>query len=970
MSHLTRRFGGVTSLVFAFALLFVLPSHVLAQNGGIAGVVRDAATSSPLASVSVEVVDPGGAVVARGFTGPAGAFRINEVPAGTYTIRLVYPGWSTATLTNQTVTAGQVTSVAATMEQQSWEVNPLVVTVSRGAVEKVLEAPASVEVVNEVSISERPATTIVEHVKAKAGVDVITTGVQSSYVTTRGFNNIFSGSALTMTDNRIARVPSLRANISHFNPTTNLDLQRVEVVLGPASALYGPNASQGVIHSMTLSPIDAPGMSFSMAGGLRQQQSSPGIEANDEGLFHGEGRVAIAPSEKFGVKLSGQYFRGMEYQFIDPVEAEQRGIAEDCIEADFNLTNPDCLNFAQGLDLTNPTDQAILQESVRNVARGRNNRLERWSLDARADFRPSEDTNLILSFGHNESVSSVDLTGVGAGQVVNWGAEYAQARLTHKSFFAQAFFNRSLNDETYLLRSGRPLFDKSQLFVGQLQNVSRFGERTRVIYGADLLITTPKSEGTINGQYEDDDEVTEVGGYAQIEYSLSPKVDLVGAARLDNNSRLADPVFSPRAAVVYKPDPANTFRVTLNRAFSTPTTLNLFLDISSATLPLGGPFQYDIRATGSGESGHLFRRDPSGRAMHMSPFAPLLGQDKRTFLPTTTETLWAEAVAAVSAVDPLAGVPLGLAPIPTEQQVGIVALTLDPRLSTDDAPTASCPAPPFCITPGGVDGVQDIPRLKPTITNTVEVGYKGLVGDRLLLGVNGYWSHITDFLSALQVRTPNVFLDGQQVGAHLTQAYLGMVGTVFPDATAAQAAAAQTAAAIARLPLGVVTPESVGGTEPALAVVYSNLGSVDVFGAELSATLILSDLFELSGNMAMVDKNEFLSSGDNPQLVPLNAPTFKANAALVYRNEDAGWNGNVRLRSQNGFPANSGVYIGDVDGFTVVDLGAGFRIPGRRDVWLQLDLMNLFDHQYSQFVGAPNLGRMMLARVRWDFNPF
>ena len=970
MTQRSRRSGRIASLGLALAFLFVIPSLVIAQNGGIAGVVRDAASASPLASVSVEVVDTGGAVVARGFSGPAGAFRINEVPAGTYTIRFVAPGWSTATLTGQTVTAGQITSVAATMEQQSYELNDLVATVSRGAVEKVLEAPASVEVVNEVSISERPATTIVEHVKARAGVDVITTGVQSSYVTTRGFNNIFSGSALTMTDNRIARVPSLRANISHFNPTTNLDLQRVEVVLGPASALYGPNASQGVIHSMTLSPIDAPGMSFSMAGGLRQQRDGPGIESSDEGLFHGEGRVAFAPTEKFGVKLSGQYFRGMEYEFIDPVEAEQQAIARVCIQEDFDLNNPACLNFAQGLDLTDPTDQAILQQSVRNVERGRDNRLRRWSLDARADFRPNDDTNVIVSMGHNESISSVDLTGVGAGQVVNWGAEYVQARVIHKSLFAQAFFNRSLNDETYLLRSGRPLFDKSQLFVGQLQNASRFGERTRVIYGADLLITTPKSEGTINGQYEDDDQVTEVGGYAQIEYTLSPKVDLVGAARLDNHSRLADPVFSPRAAVVFKPDPANTFRATFNRAFSTPTTLNMFLDISSGTLPLGGPFQYDVRATGGSEVGHMFRRDPGGRAMHMSPFAPLIGQDKRTFLPTTTQTLWAEAVAAVSAIDPMAGIPLGLAPVPTEQQVGIIALTLDPSLSTEDTPTAACPAPPFCLTPGGVDGIQDIPRLKPTITNTVEAGYKGLLGDRLLLGVNAYWSHITDFISALQVRTPNVFLDGQGVGAHLTQAYLGMVGTVFPDAQTAQAAAAQTAAAIAQIPLGVVTPESVGGTEPALAVVYSNLGSVDVFGAELSATFILSDQFELSGNMAMVDKNEFLSSGENPQLVPLNAPTFKGNAALVYRNEDAGWNGNVRMRAQNGFPANSGVYIGDVDGFTVVDLGAGFRIPGRRDVWLQLDVMNLFDNQYAQFVGAPNLGRMMLARVRWDFNPF
>jgi outer membrane receptor for ferrienterochelin and colicins len=963
------RLGRMAGALIALVIFATLPSQLAAQAGGIAGIVTDDATASPLASVLVEALDANGGVVASGISGQGGAFRLNEVPPGTYTVRLTAPGWATVRLENQRVTAGQVTSVSATMGQQSYELNPLTVTASKTE-EKVLDAPAAVEVVRPIDIQERPATTIAEHVKGKAGVDVINTGVQSSYVTVRGFNNIFSGATLTMTDNRIASVPSIRANISHFNPTTNLDLEKIEVVLGPGSALYGPNAANGVIHSMTRSPIDFPGASLSMGGGMRQQQSSPGIESNDKGLFQGEGRIAIAPSEKFGVKVSGQYFEGMEYFFIDPVEAEQQGIAKACIASDYDLTSAACLNFAQGLDLSNSADQAVLQTSVNNVAAGRNNDLKRWSVDARADFRPNEDTDIILSAGYNASKNSVDLTGIGAGQVIDWGSQYVQGRLLHKSFFAQAFFNKSNNDQSFLLRSGRPLIDKSRLFVAQAQNASQIGDRQRVIYGADLLVTTPKSEGSINGQYEDDDQVTEFGGYGQWEYALSPKFDLVAAARLDKNSRLEDPVFSPRAAIVYKPDLANTFRATFNRAFSTPTTLNLFLDISSGTLPLGGPFQYDVRATGSGEFGHMFARDNTGRAMHMSPFAPLLGLDKRGFLPTTTPQLWAEAVAAVSAQNPAAGIPLGLIGTPTEDQVGILALTLDPSLSRGDTPTASCPAPPFCFTPGGVDGVQDIPRLKPTITNTVEGGYKGLIGSRVLLGVNGWWSHITDFISALQVSTPNVFLNGLQAGAYLTQQYRGLVGVVFPDDATADAAAAATAAAMGGIPLGVVTPETVGGSDPALALVYRNLGSVDVFGAEVSATFMLSDFFEIQTNLALVDKNQFLSSGDNPESVPLNAPTFKGNALLLYRNDEAGLNANLRFRAQNGFPANSGVYIGNVDGFEVFDIGAGWRLPMMRDVWLQLDVMNLFDTQYASFVGTPIIGRMMMARVRWDFMPF
>lgn len=964
-----RGVGFFLGAVLALGILATTPGRVAAQGGGIAGTIRDVATRSPLASVLVEAVNADGTVMANTVSGPSGTFRLSEVPAGSYTLRFMSPGWATATLDGTAVTAGQVTSVSVTMTEQSYSLNPITVTASKTE-EKILDAPAAVEVVQRIDIQERPATTIIEHVKGKPGVDVINTGVQSSYVVVRGFNNIFSGATLTMTDNRIARVPSLRANLSHFSSTTSLDLDKVEIVLGPGSALYGPNAANGVIHSITLSPIDDPGSSFSVAGGLRQQSSSPGIDSNDEGIFHAEGRIAIAPSEKFGVKLSGQYFSATEYEFIDPVEAEQQDLAEACVDDAFNLANPACLNFAQGLNLTSSDDQAVLQESVRNVARGRDNDLERWSVDTRVDLRPNEDTDIIFSAGHTQAVSSIDLTGLGAGQVIDWTSQYVQGRVLYKDFFAQAFFNRSDNDKTYLLRSGRPLIDKSNQFVLQVQNASRISDDHRVIYGADFLRTTPRSEGSINGQFEDDDEVTEIGAYAQWEWAVSPKFDLVGAVRVDNHSRLEDPVFSPRAAIVFKPDLQNTFRATFNRAFSTPTTLNMFLDISGGTLPLGGPFLYDIRATGSSEVGHAFMRDANGIPMHMSPFAPLLGQSARTFLPTTTAQLWAEAAAVVGASDAQAGALLGFIAAPTDAQVGITALTLDPSLSRGDTPTAACPAPPFCLTPGGVAGIQDIPRLKPTITNTVEVGYKSLLGGRVLLGVNAYWSHITDFISALEVSTPNVFLNGADVGGYLTQQFRGLVGIAFPDQATADATAAAIAGSMAQIPLGVITPMSVGGSEAALALVYQNLGDVDVYGGELAATFIVSDQVEFTANLSVVDKDEFTTSGDNPRVVPLNASSVKGAATLVYRNADAGLNGSLRFRAQNGFPANSGVFIGEVDSFEVLDLGLGVRVPGYRDVWLQVDVMNLFDRQYASFVGTPNLGRLMLARVRWDLDFF
>ena len=82
----------------------------------------------------------------------------------------------------------------------------------------------------------------------------------------------------------------------------------------------------------------------------------------------------------------------------------------------------------------------------------------------------------------------------------------------------------------------------------------------------------------------------------------------------------------------------------------------------------------------------------------------------------------------------------------------------------------------------------------------------------------------------------------------------------------------------------------------------------------------------------------------------------------------------------DGFPVNSGVYIGTaclgetgplvegcVDAITQVDLNLGYQVPGWRNTTLQLNVSNLFDEAYRPFPGTPNIGRMVLARVKYEF---
>ena len=195
-------------------------------QGRIAGSVTDDAMGAPLAAVLVEVLDAQGVVAAQATTGPGGAYALDGVSAGSYSVRFTAPGWVTVVLETQAVTAGQSTLVSTSMTQQSFELNPLTVTTSR-TYEKALEAPAAVEVVSTRDLEERQVTSPIEHVEYEPGVDVARMGIRGRSAVLRGFNNIFTGRTLFMTDNRIARVPSLRVNIFYLNPTSDLDTEQV-----------------------------------------------------------------------------------------------------------------------------------------------------------------------------------------------------------------------------------------------------------------------------------------------------------------------------------------------------------------------------------------------------------------------------------------------------------------------------------------------------------------------------------------------------------------------------------------------------------------------------------------------------------------------------------------------------------------------------------------------------------------------
>ncbi|MFQ5866095.1 MAG: TonB-dependent receptor domain-containing protein, partial [bacterium] len=577
-----------------------------------------------------------------------------------------------------------------------------------------------------------------------------------------------------------------------------------------------------------------------------------------------------------------------------------------------------------------------------------------------------------------------------------------QARFNYKDLFIQGFMNTSNGGDTFILRSGQLIVDTSKLFVGQIQHSYELGQRQRFTYGLDALFTRPNTDGTINGRNEDQDDIDEIGVYLQSETDITSALKFVGAARIDKHSELEDPVFSPRAALVLKPSATDNFRITYNRAFSTPTTNNLFLDIlntpdafgiGAAFAPaLGFSPNIDIRAQGVPETGFSFRRGPNGLFMFRSPFAPLdpRGLTNSSFIELNdaifTNVMWSVGSGAVSSqfvpqyvagliaagVDPVAAQALGqqfLTIVPAlVGGVGNVMRSLDPETGTffEDEPF-------------------DVPRIKEETTQTLEFGYKGILGEKLVLDFDVYYTKIEDFITPLLVTTPNVFLDPVTLAAFLGPSFATelakpenamlnatLVGALDAPASggngngsAVDELTGMYTAGAAGIPFGTVTPQEVFDPT-AVLVTYRNIGDVDFVGLDVSFSYYLNRLWTIGGNYSFVSDDVF-ENLDGIDDIALNAAKHKFGASISYRNRDAGFDSNLRLRFVDSFPVISADFKGTSDRYAVLDLTANYKLPFSRNTNLNLTIQNLTDNKHLEIVGAPEIGRLAIVRVTQSF---
>lgn len=925
----------------AMALLtLAVPALSAQQMGSIAGRVTDASAGTPIQNARVTVLTAAQApATAPVVTGADGRYSVPVTP-GTYQVYVTAIGFTAKRVSGVTVTAGQAATADAALTAFQTTLTAVAVTSTRGAPEKVLDAPAQVVTVTSEEIRARPAVTVADNLRQVPGVDMSTGGIVQSNIVSRGFNNAFSGSMLMLQDYRFAGVPSLRVNVPFLFTGTNEDIERIEVLNGPASALYGPNSGNGALHVITRSPFTSQGTTVSVDGG---QQS----------IFRAGLRTAQTFGDQVGLKLSGEYMKGTDFRFADPAEPARFDTAQ-----------------------TVPADR-------RGATNARLYDVGRYTGEARLDWRPmgkDGDLEFITTYGMTHVNNGMELTGAnGTSQIKGWTYQNLQQRMRWGRLFAQVFLNSSdAGNETgtdgsgtFLLRSGQPIVDKSKVYSAQLQHGFTAGGLD-LTYGFDYIATRPNTGGTINGRNEGNADVTEMGGYVQGKYKLTSQLELLGALRVDDHSQLSGTFYSPRAALLYKPSPNSAWRVTYNRAFNTPANFAFFLDLIN-TRNIGGS-GYDLRAVGNA-NGWTFDRSCAttsafGSYCMRSPFVPgatagtfqqvganaaaswngLVTAQRTALIGTATGGLNGAFNQATLGVLQAAGLTLAQAQgilgavagaNATAAAGGIDALRSgSPTSANIPTRVAYLTSATTNLAPGAI---TDLTPLKATYNETYELGWKGAIGQRFSMDVAGWYQIRRDVGTPASLVTPSVFMDagstanqaaiGGYMGGRLqagaiTPAWQGALATALGAAgipagsistiitnIATQALNGFVPAALgnlARAPLGTVGfSDAVFGARPDLMASYRTAeGRLNIWGVDASMQYLVNDNWTLSGVIGGVNQTEFTQFLDSNGL-PLrtNSPGLRGSLAIKFQQDPTeGWGVELRGRYTDAFQVNSGVY--------------------------------------------------------------
>jgi len=999
------------SFQYMFALLFSVAT-LFAQN--ITGTVNgDDGSALAGANVAVEGTDSGAS------SNQDGSFSISGLSDGTYTVTASYIGYEDASAV-VTISGGQASSVNLTLDQGDIRLNQVVVSASLKK-ELVTEAPASVTVFDGDELEARSATTLTDVIGNQAGVEYMKTGLESSNLSLRGFNGVFSGAIHAVVDNRWTRAPVVNAQLLQFFAPDDSDVDRVELVRGPASPMYGPDTQQGVISLFTKSPFN--------------QGNRIALTVGDRNFMKIYGRVAHQWGARAATRVS------FSHRSFDDWESNMPRSLTEAQAQGHSYYEPELIR--RGLQTTAYPFIDYTASGYNDPVEGSPNSAssaepfspEATVFETKTEFRPDLKSNLTINT-RMANLSAIEMTGVGRQfaddvDLYQFQVAYFRQDVLGGDLYLNFFTNINDQKTTYSLVNGNVVYDESSNRAFQLQHTVPMKNGQTVIWGLDYLDRTPETKGTINGKNEDNDDFDNLGVYYSYEKKFSDRFKFVGTGRLDQNNYLdaigTSSVFAPKLAFVWSPeDVRGNFRLTYGENIDLPGNFPKNLDIAVyrdfvykqglgidfQSAAFGSlPFNPDIqvKAMGSQTTGWTYDRDANGVPTYRSNWSPALGLDVNTNYAMGNSTMNAAAFGVWSpimmgSILQSAGGQGYNAAFAAQVAAGYAAATGDTAgaaaygAAQAAAASQAVMALASTVSPSAYSNVvidenfnvvnpvtqyPNFPATKETTWAQTEFGYKGQITDNMTLSVDVYDLVISDYITNLQNISGMVTVlgdGGSYVGNVLT--YLATAGDANLvnwingwDAAAAGGNGNGTGAdefaglllgTVAQAPIGMIAPEQspYGGN---LIYGYKQLTEdLNLQGLEVAMNYFPSAEWTFNMNMSLLsDSSLTVDFKGVEQFVNMNTPKFKLGGGMQYASDDVSYGLSLRYQDSyfaDGFSGTSG----EVEGFYTVGVNAKWNLEAVDGMSVGLSIDNITDVVHRETFLGPEMGRFTSISLGYD----
>jgi iron complex outermembrane receptor protein len=419
------------------------------------------------------------------------------------------------------------------------EIQTIVVTAARRAQEIAL-APAAMTVIDGADIEQAAADDYGDLLRNVPGLNVAQTSVRDINLTGRGSTSTLANTQLVLLDGRSVYLDFFGFVMWDLLPIQASEIDRIEVVRGPGSAVWGANAMAGVVNVISRRPKDMIGTTL-----LVGTPYAGVVHAGTDGGF--------------GYKVSAGYFEQPAYD--------------------------------------RPTGTIPGSNPPQTYPPFENQGTEQSRVNVQLDWDTGDDAYVSLAAGY-ANTDGILHSGIGPFDIDSGSnLSYVKGDWNRDGLHVGAAATLLDGDAVNLLTRGAdgallPLSFDSDAYALDFGNSSELGERHVLTYGASYR-TTKFALGIAPAA----DDRDEAGAFLEDEIVLTPRLRFVLGARYDDLDPLDHAVVTPRTSLLITPSPVHSLRVSYNEAFRTPSAVNGYLDVT--ILQQLGPYFAPADAAGN-----------------------------------------------------------------------------------------------------------------------------------------------------------------------------------------------------------------------------------------------------------------------------------------------------------------------------------------------------------------------------------